>query len=409
MKSLTGEVAFLFNDASMREQLHEFCLINSGTTNLKGLAHMHDALAHAFAPIADVVESLVMPSVTTILMNGQTSINEIGKLLWIRKRPELKRRVMLCGHMDTVYDATHPFQTLTALGHNILNGPGVTDMKGGLVVMLHALHAFESTSAAHALGWDVVINADEEMGSTGSMHKMLEIASHCQAALIYEPTLTPEGALAKNRKGNIKVTLVVKGRAAHAGRDFSSGRNAICYLAQLITAIDQLNDQRKDITFNVGKISGGTALNVVPDMAVAKIDIRTALPEDSLWVKQQLDTIQMQLSKVDYTLSINCSFDRPPKRITPTTERLFSHVFAIAKSQNLPIQWEDSGGCCDGNNLAERGLPVIDSLGVRGAHIHTPDEYILLDSLVERAALSTQLLLDLATDGLENLYRERTI
>ncbi|KTD01922.1 hydrolase [Legionella feeleii] len=389
----------------MIEQLHQFCAINSGTENLQGLAQMHQLLSTAFMPIGDKIQTPKPPATTTINMTGDTIVQHCGDILFIRKRPELKRRVLLCGHMDTVYAANHPFQNLTYLNDNEINGPGVADMKGGLIVMLHALAAFEESSTASELGWDVMINADEEIGSPTSSPFLAEIAANYQAALIYEPAMNTKGTLAKNRRGSGKLTLVATGRSAHVGRAFFEGRNAICYLAEAITGIHALNGQRDGITINVGKIAGGEALNVVPDKAVTKLDVRINQPDDEAWVRQQLTTLINKMKRDDYSLTLHGEFGRPVKRISEGTERLFNRIKQVGRELGLSIDWQDSGGCCDGNNLAQHGLAVIDTLGVRGGNIHSPNEFVLLDSLVERASLSTLLLLDLASGGLEELIR----
>ncbi|MCC5015274.1 MULTISPECIES: hydrolase [unclassified Legionella] len=390
---------------AMIEQLHQFCTINSGTENLQGLAQMHQLLSNAFMPVADKIQTPKPPVTTTINMTGDTIVQHCGDILFIRKRPELKRRVLLCGHMDTVYAANHPFQNLTYLNDNEINGPGVADMKGGIIVMLHALAAFEESSTASGLGWDVMINADEEIGSPTSSPFLAEIAANYQAALIYEPAMNTEGTLAKNRRGSGKLTLVATGRSAHVGRAFFEGRNAICYLAEAITAIHALNGQRDGVTINVGKIAGGEALNVVPDKAVTKLDVRINQPDDEVWVRQQLTTLINKMKRDDYSLTLHGDFGRPVKRISEGTERLFNRIKQVGRALGLSIDWQDSGGCCDGNNLAQHGLAVIDTLGVRGGNIHSPNEFVLLDSLVERASLSTLLLLDLANGGLEELIR----
>lgn len=387
----------------MVEQLHQFCNINSGSENLLGLALMRQALNDAFDPLADSIEELEFPAINTINMDGESQLQPCGKALFIRKRPELKRRILLSGHMDTVYGANHPFQSLTIINDNEINGPGVADMKGGLVVIRQALAAFEKLDLSTDLGWDVLINADEEIGSPASSPFLEKIATDYQAALIYEPAMTASGTFAKNRRGSAKMTLMAGGKSSHAGRAFYEGRNAICYLAEVITAIHSLNNLHNGITFNVGKISGGEALNMVPNKAVAKVDIRISKPEDEQWVKQQLDSIINRSQAEGYSLQIQGSFERPVKRIGPATERLFSNIQQVGRELGLAINWQDSGGCCDGNNLARLGLPVIDTLGVRGGNIHSDKEFIRVDSLVERAALSTLLLIDLASGGLEKL------
>ena len=389
----------------MVTQLHEFCEINSGTTNLEGLATMANALHNAYKPIADSIQFKKLQPLSVINMSGSTTTQLCGDALLISKRPHLKRRILLSGHMDTVYAANNPFQQLTYVNDNYVNGPGVADMKGGLIVMLHALSAFEQTDMASELGWDVVINSDEEIGSPASSTLFDELAPNYQAALVYEPAMTATGTLAKNRKGSGKLTLIATGKAAHAGRAFDEGRNAICYLAEAVTAVHALNGQRDGVTINVGKIAGGEALNVVPDKAVAQLDIRISLPEDEFWVREELNKLINSMKRTDYSLTVHGGFGRPVKRVCNATERLFKRVQNIGKELGLSIDWKDSGGCCDGNNLAHHGLAVLDTLGVRGGNIHSSEEYILLDSLSERAALSALLLTDLAQGGLEDLKK----
>ncbi|STX29259.1 carboxypeptidase G2 [Legionella beliardensis] len=391
------------NQPIMVEQLHQFCEINSGTYNQTGLQIMHQKLVDAFQPLADKVDSLSLPGVTTMDMKGNITTLRSGDTLFIRKRPKLKRRILLAGHMDTVFSINHPFQKLTFINDNHLNGPGVADMKGGLIVMLHALSAFEQTKESKLVGWDVLINADEEIGSPASSALFNDLASHYQAGLVYEPAMDSDGTLAKNRKGSGKLTLLATGKAAHAGRAFYDGRNAICYLAEAVTAIHALNGKRDGVTINVGKIAGGTALNIVPEKAIAKLDVRISQPNDEYWVRDELNQIIQNLKHPDYSLTVHGNFNRPVKRVSGGTERLYQRIKSVGQALGLTLNWQDSGGCCDGNNLAAQGLPVIDTLGVRGGNIHSEDEFILIDSLVERARLSALILMDLAQGGLEEL------
>ena len=390
---------------TMVDQLHQFCEINSGTTNLPGLSSMLEVLQNAFNPLADSIERKKLPPLPIVNMNGNSIEQSFGDALFIRKRSHLKRRILLGGHMDTVYTAAHPFQKLTYLNDNEINGPGVADMKGGLIVMLHALAAFEQTDFADELGWDVFINSEEEIGSPASSLVFDELASDYQAALIYEPAMNATGTLAKNRKGSGKLTLIATGKSAHAGRDFHAGRNAICYLAQAILAVHALNGLRDGVTINVGKIAGGEALNVVPDKAVAQLDVRISAPEDEFWVRAELGKIINQFKHKDYALTVHGGFGRPVKQVCAGTKRLFNRICTIGQQLGLSIDWKDSGGCCDGNNLAKHGLPVLDTLGVRGGNIHSAEEFIVVDSLSERATLSALLLVDLSQGGLEDLKK----
>ena len=398
------DVKDFFHDRlpKMVEQLHSFCEINSSSYNLAGLATMREVLQKAFMPIADNIEIKKSPPIKTIDMSAKTIHQNCGDMLFIQKRPELKQRILLSGHMDTVYDVNHPFQQLKYIDKNTINGPGVADMKGGLIVMLHALTAFESNEYAKNIGWDVLINADEEIGSPSSQQFINEIANSYQRALVYEPAMNAHGTLAKNRKGSGKFTIIATGKAAHAGRAFDEGRNAIVYLAKAISAIHELNGKRDGVTINVGMIQGGNALNVVPEKAVAKIDVRISKKDDEIFVIDEINHLIAKLKHKDYSLEIHGEFSRPVKIVNPATVKLFSTIKELGDKLKLSIDWQDSGGCCDGNNLSAHGLPVIDTLGVRGGEIHTSNEFILVDSLVERATLSTLLLIELTKEGMRS-------
>lgn len=387
----------------MVEQLLQWVAINSGTDNQTGLSNMLDELYRAFSPLADEIQVISFPPIPTINLDGEEEKQQCGDALFIRKRPHLSRRFLLSGHMDTVYSPSHPFQTYQYLNDNMINGPGVADMKGGLVVILNALSAFEESPLAKELGWDVFINADEEIGSPASSEFLEKIAKNYQAALVYEPAMDETGTFAKNRSGSGKLTLIAHGKAAHAGRSFNEGRNAICYLSEAILAIHGLNGERPGVTINVGQIAGGQALNMVPDKAVAKLDIRIAKEEDERFVLDAIHSIINSLKREGFSLSISGHFGRPVKTVHRNTEKLFNRIKLLGEKYHLKIDWKNSGGCCDGNNLAKHGLAVLDTLGVRGGNIHSNDEFILLDSLQERAFLSLLIFLDLAQGGLEDI------
>jgi glutamate carboxypeptidase len=385
-------------------QLIQWCEINSGSTHLQGLNTMHQCLLDAFAPLADETQRLIFPPLTKLSLKGETIFQAVGNGLLCRKRPALKRRVLLCGHMDTVYPEASAFQKTTFLDENRLNGPGVADMKGGLLIMLTALQAFEKCPAAKTLGWDVFINADEELGSLASGQALMEISKQAQVALVFEPALDEQGTLARKRKGNGHFVVLAKGKTAHAGRNFDQGRNAITLLARALVAMDALNGQRPGVTINIALIEGGSVLNQVPAEAGAKLEIRCGDPSDETWIMEKLWSICQSLSENEATLRVEGKFHRPCKTIFPATQRLFDSTQALAKTLGLSLDWQDTGGCCDGNNLSHAALAVLDNLGARGGKIHTPEEFICLDSLAERAKLTACLLEHLALGGLEALY-----
>jgi len=311
-------------------------------------------------------------------------------------------RVLLSGHMDTVFPVDHPFQGETFLDDDTLNAPGAADMKGGLLVMLYALQAIEHSSLADQIGYEVLINADEEIGSHGSAHMLTQAAKRAQFACVYEPAL-PDGTLAGARKGSGNFAAIITGKSAHAGREHHLGRNAIAAAAEFVTAIDQLTGAREGLTVNVAKMDGGGPLNVVPNNAIVRFNVRLEQPDDAAWFENEVRSILTQIDGRDgYGAELTGGFTRPPKPMTPKLLAFFNALKAAGEDLGLVIDWKPTGGCCDGNNIAAAGIPVIDTLGVRGANIHSREEYAKLDSLVERAKLSALVLLKIAAGDLPN-------
>lgn len=379
-------------------QLVNLCNINSGSYNIEGNMKVAQILTDIASDLPAKASMIAVPKINTISMQGKNEKQQLGDVLTFSKELDsAQKRVLLCGHRDTVFGLEHPFQRVRWQNDTVLNGPGVSDMKGGLLVMLYALKAFERSPWATALDWRVLINADEELGSPASAAIFESYATRYDFGLVFEPSMTPEGALASARKGSAKYTLVAHGKAAHAGRNFDKGKNAICYLAKVITAIDALNGERKGVTINIGLIQGGQALNMVPDIAVAKIDIRIDNPKDQAWIEEKFADVMLQFNKhSDFRLEVDGYFGRKPKLFNEKTQLLFKQVKQSANSLALDINWMKSGGCCDGNNLAAQGLPVVDTLGVRGGKIHTSEEFLIVNSLVERAKLTALLLMKYA-------------
>ena len=385
---------------AMVDRLLDWSHTNSGSFNVSGLELMHSKLIDAFAPLQAEVESLTVPPLTVVADDGSSNERPVGKVLRLRKRPQAPCRVLLCGHMDTVFAVDHAFQQCQYENDYRINGPGVADMKGGLLVMLTALQALERSPHANNLGWEVVINADEEIGSVGSAPVLHESALRNHLGLIYEPSM-PDGTLAGARKGSGNFSLLVRGKAAHAGREHHLGRNAIAALAAAMTDLDNLNQQSDDITLNLGRIVGGGAVNVVPDLAICHFNIRTISHADQQLAQQWIERIVADInSRADYQAELHGTFNRPPKPMTEQQQKLFDLLSNCGESLNINIQHVATGGCCDGNNLLASGLPNIDTLGVRGGNIHSAQEYILLDSLTERAKLSALLLMRLASGRL---------
>ena len=261
--------------------------------------------------------------------------------------------------------------------------------------MLAALRAFETVAASSRLGYEVVINSDEEVGSQGSAALIAAAARGKRAALTYEPSLLPDGTMASSRPGSGNFALVVAGRSAHAGRNPADGRNALVAAADLALRLSR--QVREGLSINPARIEGGSPNNVVPDHAILHVNLRPATPARETGARQLIDLIVAEVGVAhDVTITVHGGFGRPPKPIDDRVERLFAIVRSCGRDLGLEIGWRPSGGVCDGNNIAACGVPVIDTMGARGGAIHSPDEYLIVESLAERARLSALVMMRLA-------------
>ncbi len=382
--------------SAMSALVQKWSDINTGTFNLPGLQAMAQELIDTFEPLGGQIKKLPSASMEQVDDHGELTQQPIGDMVRITMRPDAEHRVLLCGHMDTVFPSDSAFQKCRFLDDNRLHGPGVADMKGGLIVLLTALKALERSPWANNLGWEVLINADEEAGSHGSAIQLQQSAEKADIGLVYEPAL-PDGTLAGQRKGSGNFTVVVHGRAAHAGREHHLGRNAIAALAKAVSQIDDLNSARADVTVNVGEIQGGGALNAVPDLAICGLNVRVANEQDEAWTLHALESIISSVNELEgITATLHGGFTRKAKPITDEVAALFRLLQSCGEELNIAVNHKPTGGCCDGNNLAAAGLPNVDTLGVRGGKIHSDQEFLIIDSLAERAKLSALLLMKLA-------------
>jgi glutamate carboxypeptidase len=380
----------------MRELLIQWTNINTGSENLPGLARMIEALSQEFAGLEGESRIVELQPRTVLDDTGAPVTRALGKAFIARKRPQARLRVFLCCHMDTVYPADHPFQTCVQKSEHVLNGPGVADAKGGVVVMLKALEAFERSPFANNLGWEILINPDEEIGSPGSRSLLDAAAVNNHLGLVFEPSYS-DGALVSARKGSGNFTVKVTGKAAHAGREPHFGRNAINAVAEFVVQLNSFPFLERGITINVGYVHGGGPVNVVPDKAVAKFNVRISEPAEQALVEEHIRRAAERIGCLDgIAIDISGGFARPPKPLDTKTNQLLNHLAACGRELGLDLRWSPSGGACDGNNLAARGLVTVDSLGVTGGNIHSSEEYVLLPSLPERAKLTALLLMKLA-------------
>ena len=379
----------------MLDQVLGWAAVNSGSRNLGGLERMADLLADAFAALPGLLRFEQPQPVEAVDPAGKRIQLKHGRHLHLTVRPTAPVQLLLTGHMDTVFAADHAFQETQWLEDGVLNGPGVADMKGGLAVMLAALKAVERSPAGDRLGYEVVINSDEEVGSLGSAALLAQAARGKRAALTYEPAALPDGTLAGARPGSGNFAIVIHGRSAHAGRNPEDGRNALLAAAALALRLDGL--RREGLTVNPSRIEGGSPSNVVPDLAILRVNMRPRTPQLEDEAKRAIDeAVAAVASERDVKIEMSGGFGRPPKPLTPAAEALFNLVKQAGEDLGQPIAWQPSGGVCDGNNIAACGVSVVDTMGVRGGKIHSMEEYLITESLGERAALSALTILRLA-------------
>ncbi|MBY0303180.1 hydrolase [Sphingomonas ginsenosidimutans] len=384
------------DQAAMLARTEQWAAVNSGTRNTAGCAAMAGLLADAFAALPGEVTLVEPGRAEAVGADGRVDPIAHGRHLYVRVRPDAPVRMLLTGHMDTVYPADHPFQTLAWREPGVLNGPGVADMKGGVSLMLEALLAVEAV--APTIGYDVVINSDEETGSFSSAALLAQAARGKVAALTYEPAL-PDGTLAGARGGTGNFSIVVRGRAAHAGRNPQDGRNAIVAASAIAVALHGARSPR--LAVNPARIDGGGPNNVVPDLAVLRVNFRPADRDEIDRAAALIEgTVAQARADHDVVIEVHGGFNRPPKPIDAGAARLFDLVAQAGLALGQTITWRDTGGVCDGNNIAACGVPVVDTMGARGGAIHSMEEFLIVDSLTERAALSAVTMLRIAAGAM---------
>ncbi len=285
MHDFSSELSYLDGKRpEMTAVLRDWCAINSGSHNMDGLKTMAVTLKDAFSVLDAEVELVPSTPHSVVARDGSVEERPAGDCLRIVKRPQAPIRVLLAGHMDTVFPPDHPFQHDRMLDDDRMNAPGGADMKGGLLVMLRALETVERSAFADRIGYEVIINADEEIGSHGSAALLADAARRAQFACVYEPALA-DGTLAGARKGSGNFSAIFTGKSAHAGREHHLGRNALTAAARFAADIDRLSGARDGLTVNVARIDGGGPNNVVPDRAVVRFNIRVTEPEDAAYAE----------------------------------------------------------------------------------------------------------------------------
>jgi glutamate carboxypeptidase len=302
-----------------------------------------------------------------------------GNHLIVRFNGASRDRILLLGHTDTVFSAGETSKRPFKLDNHRATGPGVFDMKAGIAVMWSALRALGSLPRDVT----VLLNSDEEIGSTSSRDLIQKEATAARAVFVIEPSL-PGGVLKTARKGVGRFTVKAIGRAAHAGLDPERGVNAIEEIAHQVLELQRLS-QPGGTTVTVGVIQGGSRVNVVPAEAAVDVDVRVSTMEEAERIAGILRALKPRLPEA--RLEVRGGINRPPMERTPDTARLFALARTIGAELGMDLQEGSTGGASDGNFTSALGIPTLDGLGPVGDGAHSPAEFVDTTSLAGRAAL----------------------
>jgi glutamate carboxypeptidase len=300
-----------------------------------------------------------------------------------------RRQVLVMGHIDTVWPVGELERRPLRREGDMLFGPGVFDMKAGIVLAMLAIRALQDSASGLPGRVMLLLTSDEETGSATSRSIIEEEARRSEAVLVLEPPL-PGGALKTARKGCGEFLLRVTGKPAHAGIEPERGVSAIRELARQILAIELLQDPARGTTLSVGIVRGGTRGNVIPAEAEAIIDVRAATPDDADRVTRAMQALRPQIPGA--AISVTGGIDRPPFERTPAVEALFRQAQEVAANLGRTLGEGSTGGGSDGNLTAVLNVPTIDGLGAIGAGAHGFDEHVDIPEVPWRAALIAGLI-----------------
>ena len=352
--------------------------IDSGTLDKAGVDRVGALLAERLAGLGFTLEVIRQ--------------HEYGDHLLGRKAGQDGRRVLFVGHMDTVFAAGTTAQRPFRIEAGRAYGPGVLDMKGGIVCLLFALEALKATKhpAYDAAAMSVVFNSDEEYLSPTSRPVIEEEARRSQTVCVFEPA-RPGGEYVISRKGTGKYQLTVTGRAAHAGAQPERGRSAVGEMAHKIVALHALTDFSTGTTVNVGVVRGGERSNVVAEKAYAEIDIRVPNLEEYARLDQRIKAIGSSGTVPDTTAVLNGGLVFPPMIQTPGAKVLFEALRAAGQVVGVEVKGIHTGGGSDAN-YASQFAPTLDGMGPQGSETHSDREFIEVPTLPERSKMTALFL-----------------
>jgi glutamate carboxypeptidase len=347
--------------------------IQSSSHNKPGIDQTVDTIADAFKELPVTTETIKQ-----VLQGNHLLIRS-------QAQPHFPKQVLLVGHMDTVFPEDTDFNWYKE--DEIKSyGPGVVDMKGGLVVGIFALKALNQLGLLEQIPLTFVFNSDEEIGSRSSIDLIQKEANASAIAFVLEAGGT-DNQVVTGRKGNLTIELHVQGKAGHAAYATKRKSSAILELAHKIIEFEALNDFEKGISINVGKIDGGIGPNTIPEFANAQIEFRYVNPVDLRFLEEKVTKIA-ETTAVPGTLSrVDFISGRPPMQKSEENRKLFEVASGIAKQWGCPLQEEFRNGVSDANFIADLNVPVLDGLGPIGGRDHSRDEFMIKQSLPQRTLL----------------------
>jgi glutamate carboxypeptidase len=380
-------------DSRLRAELAQHIAVPTGHNFTQGLDQYRDLLADrlkALGATIEVVPGIPRPNWLDLPSEKSASSNAIPPTLIARNAKNSNaKRILIAGHLDTVYDPHCSFREITvAPDGRTAVGPGVVDMKGGILIAMHALEALAECGIA--LNWTVLLNSDEETGSFHSYDAIFQAAKQHDVGLALEPAL-PDGSLVVERMGAGQFKIEVFGKSAHVGRDFTRGISAVNRLCEIVAEIAKISDPTNGLIVSVGPLEGGKATNVVPDHAACWGNMRFSKPQAAELLQKKLAAFASQADSLPRVV-VRQTINRPVKLLTESVRTLADSARRAAEDLGQQLHFGSTGGVCDGNIMQHAGLPTIDTLGVRGGNLHRTDEFIELASLVERCQLLAVLI-----------------
>jgi glutamate carboxypeptidase len=360
-------------EADMFAFLEEIITIQSGSHNKAGIDRTASTIVRAFQGL----------DVSTETLEQQLQ----GNNLVVRSSAQATadQQVLLVGHMDTVFPEDTDFNWYKA-DNDKSYGPGVVDMKGGLVVGIYALKALHKLGLLEQIPITFIFNSDEEIGSRSSLDLIQKEANSSAFAFVLEAGGL-ENEIVTGRKGNLTIELHIEGRAGHAAFASKDKPSAILEMAHKIIAFESLNDFNKGITINVGKIEGGIGSNTIPEFSSAQVDFRFVDPSDLRNLEVKVSEMANKVIVPGTQSRVDFITGRPPMQQSQGNKRLFQTTADIANHMGYPVKEQYRFGVSDANFIADLKVPVIDGLGPIGGRDHSRDEYMIKESLLKRTIL----------------------